>query len=98
MQNLQKTFRKMKNLIRHQHSIHENSDMFSCTKCGYTTARKHDLKRHMKKHANTPATPNLRPKVVRHDPFPTITNPPANDPLHEQLEQQEVQFMFDQNT
>ena len=88
----------MKNLIRHQHSKHKNSDMFSCTNCGHTTTRKHNLMHPMKIHASIHATPNLTPKVARHDPVPNIIFPPANDHLLEQLEQQEIQSMFDQNT
>ena len=74
------------------------SDTFSCTKCDHTADRKHDLKCHMKRHANTPATPNLPLKVAGRDPVPTIISPPANDHLFEQLEQQDIQSMFDQNT
>ena len=40
----------------------------------------------MKRHANTPATPNLPLKVARHDHIPNVTDPPANDYFVEGLE------------
>ena len=41
----------------------------------------------------------LRPlKIARHDPFPNIIDPPANDHLLEQIENEEIQTMFDQNS
>ena len=52
----------------------------------------------MKRHTNTPATPNLPPKVACRDPISNIIHPPANDNLPEQLKQQEIQSMFDQNS
>ena len=70
--------------------------MFSCIECDYTTPRKSNLKRHAKRH--TPLTPNLPPKIARHDPFPNIIEPPVNDHLLEQLENQEIESMFEQNT
>ena len=73
----------MKNLICHQRSIHQNSGTFFGTECGHTTARKHDLNRHiMKRHANTPLTSNLSPKVACREPH--IINPPPNDHLLDQ--------------
>ena len=71
--------------------------MFSCTDCDYTTPRKSELNCPMKRHANTPVTPNLPPKVARHELNPNI-DPPTNDHLHEELEQQEIQAMLEQNT
>ena len=71
----------MKNLICHQRSIHQNSDTFSRTECGHTTARKHDFHRHMKRHAKTPLAPNLLPKVACCEPH--IINPLPNDHLFE---------------
>ena len=35
---------------------------------------------------------------ARREPIPNIINPPANDHLLEQLENQEIQSMFEQNT
>ena len=70
--------------------------MFSCIECDYTTPRKSYLKRHAERH--TPLTPNLPPKIARHDPFPSIIEPPVNDHLLEQLENQEIESMFEQNT
>ena len=70
--------------------------MFSCIECDYTTPRKSNLKRHAKRH--TPLTPNLPPKIARHDPFPNIIEPPVNDHLLEQLENQEIESMFEQNS
>ena len=70
--------------------------MFSCIECHYTTPLKSNLKRHAKRH--THLTPNLPPKIARRDPFPNIIDPPANDHLLEQIENEEIQTMFDQNT
>ena len=72
--------------------------MCACAKCDYTTLQKSNLNHHMKRHTNTPLTPNLPPKVARRDPIPNIIDPPANDQPLEQLEQQEIKSMFDQNT
>ena len=56
----------MKNLFLHQHSIHQNSDTFSCAECNHATPRKSDLNRHiMKKHANASTSLNHPPKVAR---------------------------------
>ena len=68
--------------------------MFSCTQL----PEKSNLNCHMKRHTNTPASPNFPPKVARHEPFPNIITPPANDHLLEQLEQQKIQSMFEQNS
>ena len=82
---------------KHQRSIHEKSSTtFSCSQCDYFTSRKHDLKRQAKRHA--PLTPNLPPKIARHDPFPNIIEPPANDHLLEQLENHDVQTTLEQNS
>ena len=80
----------MKNLICHRRSIHQNSDRFSCTECGHTTVRMHDFHRHMKRHAKTPLTPNLLPKMACCEPH--IINPLPNDHLLEN------HSMLDQNT
>ena len=48
------------------------------------------MDQHLKRHANTPFTPNLSPKVARHDP--NIINPPTNDHFLEH------HSMLDQNT
>ena len=61
--------------------------MFSCTQCDYFTSRKHDLKRHTKRH--TPLTPNLPPKIARHEPVPNIIEPSDNDNLLQDIENQE---------
>ena len=85
-------------LIRHCRTIHERSNMLSCAQCDYTTLQKSNLKRHTKRHAKTPLTSNLPPKVARHEPIPNIIEPPANDHLLEQLEHEEIQSMLEQNT
>ena len=78
-----KIFTLMKNLIRHQHSIHQNSDTFSCAECNYATPRKSDLNRHiMKRHATAPTGLNPPPKVARRES--SIINPPPNDRLLDQ--------------
>ena len=71
--------------------------MFSCAQCDYVTSRKHNLKCHTTKR-HTPLTPNLPPKIARREPIPNIIDPPANDHLLEQLENQEIESMFEQNT
>ena len=92
-----KVFTQLKNLKQHQRSIHEKSSTtFSCSQCDYFTSRKHDLKRHAKKH--THLTPNLPPKIARLEPIPNIIDPPANDHLLEQIENQEIETIFKQNT
>ena len=94
-----KVFTQLKNLKQHQRSIHEKSIVFSCTQCDYVTSRKHNLKCHTtKRHSNTHLTSNLPPKIARREPIPNIIDPPANDHLLEQLENQEIQSMFEQNT
>ena len=52
----------------------------------------------MKRHANTPLTPDLPPKAACRDLIHNIIDSPANDHLLEQLEQQEISSMLDQNT
>ena len=95
-----KVFTQLKNLNQHVRTIHEKSSTtFSCSQCDYFTSRKHDLKRHTtKRHSKTPLTPNLPPKIARHDPFPNIIEPPANDHLLEQLENHEIQTTLEQNS
>ena len=56
------------------------------------------MKRHTKRHAKTPLTSNLPPKVACREPVPDIIEPPANDYLLEQLEHEEIQSMLEQNT
>ena len=92
-----KVFSELKNLKQHQCTIHEKSDMFSCTECDYTTPRKSNLNRHMKGH-DTPLIPNLPPRVALREPIPNIIDPPTNDHLLEQFEHEEIKSMFDQNT
>ena len=52
----------------------------------------------VKRHSNTHLTPNLPTKIASHDPFPSIIVPTANDHLLEQLENEEIQTMFNQNS
>ena len=93
-----KFFTQLRNLKQHQRTIHESCDMFSCTQCDYTTPVKSNLKHHTKRHNDTPLTPNLPPKIARHEPFPNIIEPPANDHLLEQLlEHEEILSMLEQN-
>ena len=92
-----KVFTQLKNLNQHVRIMHEKSSTtFSCSQCHYTTPLKSNLKRHAKRH--TPLTPNLPPKIARHDPFPNIIEPPANDDLLEQLENHEIQTTLEQNS
>ena len=93
-----RVFTLMNTLVHHRRTIHERSNMFSCTQCDYTTLQKSNLKRHTKRHAKTPLTSNLPPKVARRETIPNIINPPANDHLLEQLEHEEIQSMLEQNT
>ena len=74
----------------------KKSNVFSCTECDYTTSLKSNLKRHTKRHI--PLTPNFPPKIARHDPFPNIIDPPANDNLVQDIENQEIQTTFEQDT
>ena len=93
-----KVFSNDRNLKKHQRSIHEKSTLFSCAQCDYTTPLKSNLNRHTKRHSKTHLTSNLPPKIARREPIPNIIDPPANDHLLEQLENQEIQSMFEQNT
>ena len=88
----------MKNLKQHQRTIHEKSNLFSCAQCDYTSPLRSNLNQHTKRHSKTPLTSNLPPKISRREPIPNIIDPPVNDHLLEQLENQEIQTMFEQNT
>ena len=81
----------MKNLARHRRTIHEKSS--------YTTLQKSNLIRHTKRHSDskTSVASSHPPKVARHELFPNIIEPPANDHLLEQLEHEEFQSMLEQN-
>ena len=92
-----KVFTQLKNLNQHQRTIHEKSIVFSCAQCDYVTSRKHNLKCHTTER-HTPLTPNLPPKIARREPIPNIIDPPANDHLLEQLENQEIQTSLEQNS
>ena len=60
-----KVFTELRSLTRHQHTIHEKSSTsFSCTDCDYTTSRKSNLDRHLKRHTNPVLIPNSPPKVA----------------------------------
>ena len=48
----------------------------------------------MKRHPSAPLAPNLPPKVARRNPIPNIIDPPTNDDLLEQLEQQKFKNML----
>ena len=76
----------------------KNQFLFSCAQCDHTTPLKSNLNRHTKRHSKTHLTSNLPPKIARREPLPNIIDPPANDHLLEQLENQEIQSMFEQNT
>ena len=76
---------------QHQCTIHEKSDMFSCTECDYTTLRKSNLDRRLKRHANTPLSPNFSPKVACRDPIPNIIDSSTSDHF---LEHQEMKDMI----
>ena len=93
-----KVFSNDRNLKQHQHSIHKKSTLFSCAQCDYTTPLKSNLNRHTKRHSKTHLTSNLPPKIACREPIPNIIDPPANDHLLEQLENQEIESMFEQNT
>ena len=91
----------MSNLVRHHCTIHEKlSSSFPCTQCDYTTLRKSNLIRHTKRHSDSKTTiATSHPhKVAHREPIPNITEPPANDHLLEQLEHEEIQSMFEQDT
>ena len=72
-------------MTQHQHTIHEKSSTsFSCTNCNYTTSRKSNLDRHLKRH--TSLTSNLPPKVARREPY--IVDPPPDNQVSDQNAQQ----------
>ena len=75
----------MGNLNRHVRTIHEKSSTsFSCNDCDYSTPRKSDLERHLKRH--TSLTSNLPPKVARCGPY--IVDPPPDNQVSDQNAQQ----------
>ena len=89
----------MKNLNRHVRTIHEKtSASFSCMECDYSSSRQDNLKKHIgKRHSDTPSVHNMPPTIALHEPIPNIIEPPANDHLLEQLENEEIQSTLDQN-
>ena len=96
-----KVFTLMSNLTCHRRTIHEkSSSSFSCTQCDFTTLRKSNLIRHMKRHGDFKTTVAAihPPKVACREPIPNIIEPPANDNLLEQLEHEQFESMFEQNT
>ena len=81
----QKAFSNLGNLNRHVRNIHEKSSTsFSCNDCDYSTPRKSDLQRHLKRHANM--SPNLPTKVARCEPY--IVDPPPDNQVSDQNAQQ----------
>ena len=91
----------MSSLVRHRRTIHEkSSSSFPCTQCDYTTLRKSNLIRRTKRHSDSKTTlaTSHPPKVAPREPIPNIIEPPANDNLLEQLEHEEFESMFEQNT
>ena len=62
--------------------------------CDYSSSRQDNLNKHVKKrHSNVPSTANLPPKIARREPFPNIIEPPANDNLLQDIENQEFKDM-----
>ena len=79
-----KVFTQLRNLKQHQRTIHEKSSTsFSCTDCDYTTSRKSNLDRHLKRHTSLTSTP---PKVARREPY--IVDPPPDNQVSDQNVQQ----------
>ena len=87
---------------QHQRAIHESCDMFSCTgsctHCDYTTPLKSNLKRHLKRHNNISPDHNIPHKIAHCESIPNIIDPLTNDNLLQDIEQQEIQTMFERNT
>ena len=52
------------------------------------------IKHVKRRHTNTPAAPNLPPKIAHLDPMPNIIDPPTNDYLLQDIEQQEMSDML----
>ena len=67
---------------------------FSCTECDYTTPRKSNFNRHMKRHNDIPTAHNIPPKTARHEPIPNIIDPTENDQFLQDIQQQELTDMF----
>ena len=90
-----KVFAALKNLKQHQRTIHEKTTpSFSCTECDYTTPRKSNFNRHMKRHNDIPTAHNIPPKIARHEPIPNIIDPTENEQFLQDIQQQELTDMF----
>ena len=90
-----KVFTQLKNLNRHVRTIHEKTASFSCMECDYSSSRQDNLNKHVKKrHSYAPSVHNIPPKIARHEPFPNIIEPPANDNLLQDIENQEFKDML----
>ena len=72
--------------------------MFSCSECDYTTPRKSNFNRHMKRHNDIAPDHNIPPKIARHEPIPNIIEPTENDEFLSDIHQQKMQDMFEPNT
>ena len=97
---MRKVFNVLRNLNRHVRTIHEKtSTSFSCTECDYSTSRQDNLQKHIRKrHNDIPTAHNIPPKIARHEPIPNIIKPIENDEFLSDIEQQEMQDMFEPNT
>ena len=71
--------------------------MFSCSECDYTTPRKSNFNRHMKRHNDIAPDHNIPPKIARHEPIPNIIEPTENDEFLSDIQQKEIQDMFEPN-
>ena len=69
-----------------------------CTKCNYCTCRKHDLKRHIKRHNDIPAAQILPPKIAHREPILNIIKPTKNDRFFIDIQQQELTDMLNNQT
>ena len=68
--------------------------MFSCSECDYTTPRKSNFNRHLKRHNDIPAAEILPPKIARREPILNIIEPTENDQFLSDIEQQELTDML----
>ena len=58
--------------------------------CDYSSSRQDNLNKHVKKrHSYAPSVHNIPPKIAHREPFPNIIEPPANDNLLQDIENQE---------
>ena len=68
--------------------------MFSCSECDYTTPRKSNFNRHLKRHNVIAPDHNIPPKIAHNEPIPNIIKPTENQQFLSDIEQEELTDML----